>query len=124
MGSVMARFWVLFALVAASLVLAGGAFPSPKTTTPGAQIVIGVILSDQSVNVFDGARAPRGATVIFLISNRGKKRHNFQVFGKRTVLLKPKQSAKMVVNVLARGAFPYQSTVDKGPRFRGHFVIY
>lgn len=118
------RFSALLVAVAAASILTVNALSAPKTTSPGKQIVIGVILSDQSVNVFEGAKAPRGSTVIFLISNRGQKVHNFEVLGKKTPLIKPKQGARLVINLLSRGAFPYQSTVDKGPRFRGHFVIY
>jgi hypothetical protein len=112
---------LVLAAVLSALIAAGVA---SATTTPGAQIVIGVQVSDKSVNVFEGARAPRGSTVIFLVTNWGKKRHNFAVFGKKTPLLKPKQTAKITVNLLSRGAFPYASTVDRGPRFRGHFVVY
>lgn len=115
---------VVLAAVLAALTAAGVASAAVQTTTPGTQIVIGVQVSDKSVNVFDSARAPRGSTVIFLITNWGKKRHNFAVFGKKTPLLKPHQTAKITVNLLSRGAFPYRSTVDKGPRFRGHFVVY
>jgi hypothetical protein len=121
----MRRVLPLLAVVAAGgLLFAAAAFPAARTTTPGTNIVIGVVLSDQSVNVFEGAKAPRGSIITFLISNRGKRLHNFAVLGKKTPLIKPNHTAKLVVNLLARGAFPYRSTVDKGPRFRGHFIIY
>ena len=71
-----------------------------------------------------GREGPARSTIIFLISNRGKKLHNFTVLGKKTPLIKPKHTARLVVNLLSRGAFPYRSTVDKGPRFRGHFIVY
>lgn len=115
---------ILLVAALAALALAGTAAAAVKTTTPGTQIVIGVQVSDKSVNVFEGARAPRGSTVIFLVTNWGKRRHNFAVFGKKTPLLKPHQTAKITVNLLSRGAYPYRSTVDPGPRFRGHFVVY
>lgn len=120
----MTRLLLVLAAVAASLAFVATGLSQPKTTTPGSQIVIGVILSDRSVNVFEGAKAPRGSTVIFLVSNRGKKLHNFEVLGKKTPLLRPNHTARLVINTLSRGAFPYESTVDKGPRFRGRFVIY
>jgi hypothetical protein len=111
-------------LLVVALVVGASASAGTRTTVPGAQIVIGVQLHDQSVNVFQGARAPRGSEVIFLITNWGKKRHNFAVFGKKTALLKPHQTAKITVFALARGEFPYRSTVDKGSRFRGMFTVY
>src|SRR5260221_5656175 len=120
----MTRFWLVLAAVVASLILTAAALPLAKTTTPGSQIVIGVVITDQIVNVFEGAHAPRGSTIIFLISNRGKKLHNFAVLGKKTPLIKPKHTARLVVNLLSRGAFPYRSTVDSGSRFRGHFIVY
>ena len=120
----MLRVFAVSSTLVAALVIGASASAGTKTTAPGAQIVIGVRINDTSVDVFQGARAPRGAELVFLVTNWGKKRHNFAVFGKKTPLLKTHQTAKITVFALARGDFPYRSTVDKGSRFRGLFTVY
>jgi hypothetical protein len=116
----------LVCAVFAALLLAFAAFAGVArgTTAPGGRYVVGVRITDQSVNVFEGARAPRGAIITFLVANAGKKLHAFSLLGKRTPLIAPKHSARFTVILLARGKFLYRSPVDTGPRFRGYFLVY
>ena len=58
------------------------------------------------------------------IVNRGKKLHNFTIFGRKTKALKPGQQARFRVMATTRGSFPYQSTLDKGKKFRGHLSVF
>lgn len=115
---------LIAALAAAVVALSAFAGAARGTTAPGGRYVIGVRITDASVNVFEAARAPRGAIITFLVANAGKKRHGFMLLGKKTPLIAPNHSARFTVILLARGKFPYRSPVDSGPRFRGYFTVY
>jgi hypothetical protein len=69
-------------------------------------------------------RVPRGGYVSFNVFNRGKKVHNFTVFGKKTGPIKPGGKAHLFSPANARGAFAYRSTIDKGAGFRGVLTVY
>jgi hypothetical protein len=124
MSAAFSRKAALFAATVAGLALAVSASAAPRTTAPGSAVLVGVRITDQSVNVFEGARASRGSIVTFLVSNAGKKLHNFALLGKKTPTIKPGHSARFSVIMLARGRFLYRSTLDSGPRFRGYFTVY
>ena len=53
----------------------------------------------------------RGVVAIFRVNNKGKKDHNFAVFGKETPVLKPGAKAYFQVILLSRGKFRYESTL-------------
>jgi plastocyanin len=55
--------------------------------------------------------APVG-TVIFTVTNRGKKQHDFKIAGKKTSLLAPGHSASLRVTFSKKGRYPYLSTVS------------
>jgi len=66
----------------------------------------------------------RGQRAIFIVRNYGQKRHDFAVLGKKTRAISPGGKAHFSVNLLSRGAFPFQSTLDKGKTgFRGVFTV-
>jgi len=100
------------------------ALGAPATTAPGSRVTIGVRITDTSVNVFDSARMARGTIATFYVKNAGKKVHNFKLLGHKTKNLGPGKTGSFTVELLARGAFPYGSTLDKGKRFHGYFVVY
>jgi uncharacterized cupredoxin-like copper-binding protein len=54
---------------------------------------------------------PVGTTVTFNVVNKGKIAHNFFIAGKVTKMLKPGQSAKLVVKFAKKGLFQYLCTV-------------
>src|SRR3954471_24842777 len=114
-------------MLAAALVAAGAlasvAAAAPQTTSPGGHALIGVRITDRSINVFDGARMARGVLTTFFVANAGKRVHDFSFLGKKTPPIRPGQSRKLTVMLLARGAFVYRSTFDKGARFRGLFIV-
>jgi uncharacterized cupredoxin-like copper-binding protein len=54
---------------------------------------------------------PKGTTVIFKITNKGKIEHDFKIAGKKTRLLKPGQSTTLKVVFRKKGKFGYICTV-------------
>ena len=59
--------------------------------------------------------APHG-TVIFVVTNRGKVKHDFKIAGKTTPLIKPGGKATLKVT-LKKGKYPYVCTV------KGHAAL-
>jgi uncharacterized cupredoxin-like copper-binding protein len=60
---------------------------------------------------------PKGTTVIFKVTNKGKIEHDFKVNGKKTRLLKPGQSTTLRVVFSKKGKLVYLCTV------KGHAAI-
>jgi uncharacterized cupredoxin-like copper-binding protein len=60
---------------------------------------------------------PKGTTVIFKVTNKGKIEHDFKVNGKKTRLLKPGQSTTLRVVFSKKGKLLYLCTV------KGHAAI-
>ena len=60
----------------------------------------------------------------FTILNNGKRMHNFEIFGRKTQVLKPAGRAHFNVFANSRGSFPYESTLDKDSAFRGHLAVF
>jgi uncharacterized cupredoxin-like copper-binding protein len=58
---------------------------------------------------------PKGTTVIFKVTNKGKIEHDFKVAGKKTKLLKPGQSATLKVVFSKKGKIAYLCTVRATP---------
>jgi mono/diheme cytochrome c family protein len=54
--------------------------------------------------------APVGK-VTFVVKNAGKKNHSFQIAGKKTAVIKPGKTARLVVTFTKAGPFAYTSTV-------------
>jgi len=53
---------------------------------------------------------PKGK-VTFLVVNKGTIEHDFKIAGKKTPLIQPKKSAKLVVVFKKKGKYPYVCTV-------------
>jgi uncharacterized cupredoxin-like copper-binding protein len=60
---------------------------------------------------------PKGTTVIFKVTNKGKIEHDFKIGLKKTKLLKPGQSATLKVKFLKKGKIRYLCTV------KGHAAV-
>jgi uncharacterized cupredoxin-like copper-binding protein len=54
---------------------------------------------------------PKGTTVIFKVTNKGKLEHDFKINGKKTKLLKPGQSTTLKVVFKKKGKLGYVCTV-------------
>jgi uncharacterized cupredoxin-like copper-binding protein len=55
--------------------------------------------------------AAKPGQVTFLYKNIGHIRHDFKINGKRTPLLQPGKTAKLVVSFKKKGTYPYLCTV-------------
>jgi hypothetical protein len=129
----------LILAAAAALLFSAAALAAPATTLPSKTVVVEVLITDkglifapyQGVTQGNGTPGltplpgpvPRGDYLKFVVFNRGKKLHNFTIFGKTTKSIKP--GGKAAFNKLAnrRGTFAYASTLDKGKAFRGKLII-
>ena len=88
------------------------ASPSSPPRSPRARadpVTITVTARDYSFKL-SAKTAPVGK-VTFAVTNTGKKDHSFQIAGKKTAVLKPGKSAKLVVTFTKAGPFTYTSTV-------------
>jgi hypothetical protein len=123
-------------------IVGGLAFPTVSlagqtTTQPSHYVKVVVTISDRGIamGVFTTVEtgqyielasnsAARGLIGEFTIRNQGKKPHNFALLGKKTQSIRPGGVASFALAFLARGSFPYQSTLDKGKRgFVGDFNV-
>jgi hypothetical protein len=130
---------VLLTAIAATLTFSVASFAAVKTTAPSKTISILVVINDKEIIVapstgstthngslgpapFTGA-LPRGDYVSISVLNTGKKIHNFTIFGKKTKPLKPGGKAHFFVDAIARGKYPWGSTLDKGKLFHGSITV-
>ena len=109
----------------AAAVAAGSPFllvaRSLADTSP-APVTIAVAARDYAFKL-SAKTAPVGK-LTFAVTNTGKQDHSFQVAGKKTAVLKPGGSAKLVVTFTKPGPFAYTSTVasDAGKGIKGTFT--
>jgi cytochrome c6 len=110
---------VCAAALAAALLL-GPASHAGRAATPAATIT--VTASDHAFKL-SAKTAPAGQ-VTFAVKNTGKHDHSFQIAGKKTPVLKPGLSAKLVVTFGKPGSFAYSSTVagDAARGMKGVFT--
>jgi hypothetical protein len=119
------NFRLIMVIGIAAVVGAAGAGAASQTTGPGQRVTIFVRLTDTGILVWDQGSMARGAIATFAAINDGKKPHDFELFGKKTPLLKPGGRGQFTVTLLTRGNFPYESTVDRqNKHFRGLFTVY
>jgi hypothetical protein len=63
-----------------------------------------------------------GQVARFKVTNKGKKPHSFQVFGRKIKMLRPGATATFTVPLLKRGSFPF--VIDDGTKgFKGIFLV-
>ena len=129
----------LLVAIAAGAFVIGPVSAAVATTAPSTTATVFVLINDRGIEVSayqetmkDNSPTlgmmrgglPRGELLHFDVVNRGKKAHDFTIFGKKTRVLKPGQRAKFRVIATTRGHFPYKSTLDRGKQFRGFLHIY
>ena len=68
---------------------------------------------------------PTGTTVIFKVTNKGKIGHDFKINGKKTPLIQPGTTGKLVVTFKKKGKYPYLCTVPGHAQagMRGTFTV-
>jgi hypothetical protein len=129
---------VLVLAVAAAMTLPAVALAGPKTTAPSKKVLVSVVIYDKGLviatygmiptNKFAHELVPvniipRGDYISFAVLNRGKKVHNFTIFGKTTPSIKPGGKAHLFLTAMSRGNFLYRSTLDEGKSFRGYLTV-
>jgi hypothetical protein len=112
----MRRLLVLLAVTAAAIAVAAPL--SQATTSPGYNFKITVTLTDGDV-VLSRSIAKRGWLAHFIVTNKGKKTHVFDVGGLKTKPLKPGATGKVGAYLDDRGQ--YKIKVDGKPR--GLFTV-
>jgi hypothetical protein len=127
---------VIFAAVAASLMISATGVSAPKTTAPSKKVLVQVIINDKGIilrmfQILSGDRidvmvgpVPRGDYLSFQVLNRGNRAHNFAIFGKKTSRIKPGHKAHLFAVAKSRGSYPYRSTLDASKGFRGLLTVY
>ena len=91
--------------------------------TRAAAVTVNVTAVDYGFRL-SSRTAPAGQ-VTFAVKNAGKKDHSFQIAGKKTAVLKPGKSARLVVSFTKAGPFTYTSTVagDTARGMKGTFTV-
>jgi hypothetical protein len=120
------------------LVLTASASATRSTTQPGTTLRVYVILTDKGIRytmfheLSTGGTTGlipahlgglRGEIAVFNVWNKGKRQHSFALLGKQTGALRPGRKAEFSVALVQRGSFRYESTLDKGKKFRGTFLV-
>jgi hypothetical protein len=129
---------LVFVVVVVALTFPTISFAASRTTGPGRAVLVRVNITDKGINTYFWAIATtgggltyvsqtyilRGEIAYFTVRNRGRKPHNFVALGRKTPNLRPGGKATFHLVLTARGAFPYESTLDKGnSKFRGVFTV-
>ena len=113
------RVLIAAAVAAAAPLLLVATSLADTSATP---VTITVTARDYAFKL--SARTAPVGKVTFAVTNTGKKDHSFQVAGKKTAVLKPGKSAKLVVTFTKAGPFAYTSTVagDAAKGMKGTFT--
>jgi uncharacterized cupredoxin-like copper-binding protein len=101
------------ALAAPAAALMLGAQPATANRPTSGASIVEVIAGKPSEFHFTFSRhkVPQGA-VTFEVTNEGKLPHNFEIAGKKTKLLSPGESQRLVVRFAKAGRYPYMCTVS------------
>jgi mono/diheme cytochrome c family protein len=109
--------------LAASLLLGSVSLAAVSSSAAGHVATVTVTARDYAFKLSTKA-APVGK-VTFAVKNTGQKNHSFQIAGKKTAVLTPGKSAKLVVTFTKAGPFAYTSTVagDAKKGMKGTFTV-
>jgi uncharacterized cupredoxin-like copper-binding protein len=109
------RLTVLPLALAAACVVAASALARPAATYQ-----VNVTMRDSSCTLARTSVSKNNTKIVFHLINDGKAAHGFKVGGKTSAMVKPAQSADLVVNFGKTGKFPYTCTGGAG---KGVFTI-
>jgi cytochrome c6 len=124
-GRRLAARWLFFGLAAAALAalvvpigLAG------RSGSSGAELITVNVKARDKGFALSATSVPVG-TVRFVVKNLGKRKHNFRIAGKKTPVLKPGKTARLLVVFKKPGAYAYASTLAGDARngLRGRFAL-
>ncbi len=88
------------------------------TTAPGYNFYIGVYITDHGVTLTRSV-GKRGWLAHFIVHNKGKKPHRFEVGGLKTKLIAPGTKTRLGAYLDTRGQYAYK--VDN--KLRGYFTV-
>lgn len=117
--------------VVALLVLAGAGVAAPfaisaigARSSASKTLTIKVSASEFKFVLSKKSISP-GTTVIFKVTNKGKIGHDFKINGKKTPLIQPGTTGKLVVTFKKKGKYPYLCTVPGHAQagMRGTFTV-
>jgi uncharacterized cupredoxin-like copper-binding protein len=111
------RIALALLVVGAVGVAAPFAIAAISAGSSSSKVVTIKITAKESKFALSKRSVPKGTTVIFKVTNKGKIEHDFKVAGKKTKLLKPGQSTTLKVVFKKKGKFGYLCTV------KGHAAI-
>ena len=103
---------VVLAALAVAGVLAGIFVSGGGASSNTSQAVVRVNVAATDFKFTLSRRSAPIGTVIFTVSNKGKKPHDFKIAGKKTPPLAPGRSATLRVTFSKQGRYPYLSTVS------------
>jgi cytochrome c6 len=111
------------ALVASLLLLSSASFAA--RTSPAATHVVTIKVTARDYAFKLSKKTAPAGKVTFVVKNTGKKNHNFKITNKKTPILKPGKTAKLVVTFKKAGNFAYTSTVpgDAKKGMKGVFKV-
>jgi len=104
------------------ILLAAGASAAVATTGPSPYTVVKVRLVDGRI-VLSKLRATHVTFVDFIVSNAGKKPHNFSIGGYSTRPLRPGQTQHLYVGFPVSGKYKFLTTVHATAAMVGWFHI-
>jgi uncharacterized cupredoxin-like copper-binding protein len=107
------RVRIVFALlvVGAAGAAAPFAIPAVGAGSSSSKTVTIRVTATEFKFVLSKRSVPKGTTVIFKVTNKGKIEHDFKINGKKTKLLKPGQSTTLRVVFSRKGKLGYVCTV-------------
>lgn len=103
---------VVLAALAAAGVVAGIFVSGGGASANASQGVIRVNVAATDFKFTLSRRSAPIGTVIFTVTNKGKKPHDFKIAGKKTSPLAPGRAATLRVTFSKQGRYPYLSTVS------------
>lgn len=92
------------------------------TTAPTLTVKIRVLMNDDLVRL-SSAKSYRGWDAHFIVVNKGKKPHKFEIGGLTTPVLKPGKRYVLKVELALRGTVTYHDELNPGPRSTGTFSV-
>lgn len=93
------------------------------TTAPDMTVKIRVLMSDTGVTLSQ-VKSYRGWYANFIVINKGKKAHKFEIGGLTTPVLKPGKQHVLKVELALRGTVTYQDDLNpKNQSSKGTFSV-
>jgi opacity protein-like surface antigen len=115
----MKRLLLVAVLAVAVLAASGASAPAKvRTTAPGYNFYIGVYITEKQVTLTRSV-GRRGWRAHFIVHNKGKARHRFEVGGLKTRWINPGRKRRLGAQLDVRGQYAYK--VDD--KLRGYFTV-